>query len=85
MKMTHVSNIIQLGLKELRSLGHDKILVFFILASFSIMIYSAANSLAMIGQVRLVMVTHVQVRHSPIRQMKYIRSRVSMTPRLIEW
>ena len=42
--MTHVSNIIQLGLKELRSLWHDKILAFFILASFSIMIYSAATA-----------------------------------------
>ena len=44
MKMTHVANIIQLGLKELRSLWHDKILAFFILASFSIMIYSAATA-----------------------------------------
>jgi len=44
MKMTHISNIIQLGLKELRSLWHDKILVFFILSSFSIMIYSAATA-----------------------------------------
>ena len=44
MKMTLVSNIIQLGLKELRSLWHDKILVFFILSSFSIMIYSAATA-----------------------------------------
>ena len=42
--MTHVANIIQLGLKELRSLWHDKILAFFILASFSIMIYSAATA-----------------------------------------
>ena len=42
--MTHVSNIIQLGLKELRSLWHDKILAFFILSSFSIMIYSAATA-----------------------------------------
>jgi ABC-2 type transport system permease protein len=44
MKMKHLSNIIQLGLKELRSLWHDKILAFFILASFSIMIYSAATA-----------------------------------------
>ena len=44
MKMKHLSNIIQLGLKELRSLWHDKILVFFILSSFSIMIYSAATA-----------------------------------------
>lgn len=42
--MKHVSNIIHLGLKELRSLWHDKILAFFILASFSIMIYSAATA-----------------------------------------
>mgnify|MGYP001160581857 FL=1 len=42
--MKHVSNIIQLGLKELRSLWHEKILAFFILASFSIMIYSAATA-----------------------------------------
>ena len=42
--MTHVANIIQLGLKELRSLWHDKMLAFFILASFSIMIYSAATA-----------------------------------------
>lgn len=42
--MTLVSNIIQLGLKELRSLWHDKMLAFFILASFSIMIYSAATA-----------------------------------------
>ncbi len=41
--MTHVANIIQLGLKELRSLWHDKILAFFILASFSIMIYSCCD------------------------------------------
>ncbi len=44
MKIKHVSNIFQLGLKELRSLWHDKILAFFILASFSIMIYSAATA-----------------------------------------
>lgn len=42
--MTRISNIIQLGLKELRSLWHDKILAFFILSSFSIMIYSAATA-----------------------------------------
>ncbi len=44
MSLKRLANIIHLGVKELRSLWHDKILLFFILSSFSIMIYSGATA-----------------------------------------
>ncbi len=42
--MRHLVNIIQLGIKELRSLWHDKILLLLILSSFTLSIYSAATA-----------------------------------------
>jgi ABC-2 type transport system permease protein len=36
--------ILQLGIKELRSLWHDKVLLFFVIWAFSFGIYSAANA-----------------------------------------
>lgn len=42
--MKGFANIIQLGIKELRSLWHDKILLFLILWSFSIGIYAGATA-----------------------------------------
>lgn len=44
MNMKHLANIIQLGIKELRSLWHDKILLFLILWSFSGGIYAGATA-----------------------------------------
>ncbi len=42
--MNRFANIIQLGIKELRSLWHDKVLLFLILWSFSGQIYAAATA-----------------------------------------
>ncbi|MBS0171039.1 MAG: ABC transporter permease [Nitrospira sp.] len=42
--MEHLANIFQLGIKELRSLGHDKILLFLIVWSFSGGIYAGATA-----------------------------------------
>ena len=42
--MQHLVNIFQLGIKEIRSLGHDKVLLFFLIWSFSFGLYEAANS-----------------------------------------
>jgi len=42
--MQHLVNIFQLGVKEIRSLGHDKVLLFFLIWSFSLGLYEAANS-----------------------------------------
>ena len=39
--------ILQLGLKELRSLWHDKVLLFFAIWAFSFGIYSAATAVSM--------------------------------------
>jgi len=44
MSMKHLANIIQLGIKELRSLWHDTVLLVIIAVSFSFMIYSAAKA-----------------------------------------
>ena len=44
MSMKHLANITQLGIKELRSLGHDAILLFLILWSFSGGIYAGATA-----------------------------------------
>ena len=38
--------ILQLGLKELRSLWHDKVLLFFAIWAFSFGIYSAATAVS---------------------------------------
>jgi len=42
--MRSLANIGQLGIKELRSLWHDKILLFFVIWAFSIGIYAASTS-----------------------------------------
>lgn len=44
MSVKHLANIIQLGIKELRSLGHDTILLVLILWSFSGGIYAGATA-----------------------------------------
>jgi len=42
--MAVLAKIAQLGLKELRSLWHDKTLLIFVVVSFSLMVYSAATA-----------------------------------------
>ena len=42
--MQTLVNIFQLGIKEIRSLGHDKVLLFFLIWSFSLGLYESANS-----------------------------------------
>ncbi len=42
--MQHMVNIFQLGMKEIRSLWHDKVLLIFLIWSFSFGTYEAANS-----------------------------------------
>jgi ABC-2 type transport system permease protein len=40
----HLINILQLGIKEIRSLWHDKVLLFFLIWSFSFGLYESATS-----------------------------------------
>ncbi len=42
--MQHLVNILQLGIKEVRSVWFDKVLLFFLIWSFSLGLYEAANS-----------------------------------------
>ena len=42
--MNHLLNIFRLGIKELRSLWHDKIMIVLIIYSFSIAIYVGATA-----------------------------------------
>ncbi len=42
--MRHMTNILQLGLKELRSLWYDKVLLLFVVWAFTGMIYSVASA-----------------------------------------
>ena len=42
--MQRLVNIFQLGIKEIRSLGHDKVLLLFLIWSFSFGLYESANS-----------------------------------------
>jgi len=44
MKMGQLRNILQLGIKEMRSLWFDKVLLIFLIWSFSLGLYEAANS-----------------------------------------
>ena len=44
--MEHAQNIFRLGIKELRSLFHDKILFFFVIYAFSFAIYSMATGVS---------------------------------------
>lgn len=41
--MAQRGHILQLGIKELRSLWHDKVLLIFLLVAFSVLVYSAAK------------------------------------------
>ena len=42
--MESLGNIWHLGIKELRSLGQDKVLMVFVLAAFTLMIYTAGSA-----------------------------------------
>ncbi|MGE5215810.1 MAG: ABC transporter permease [Chloroflexota bacterium] len=63
--MRRLRNIYQLGVKELRSLWHDKVLVIFILTAFTGMIYSAATG------------TSRDLHNAPIAVVDYDRSPLS--------
>lgn len=63
--MNRFANIIQLGIKELRSLGHDKVLLFLILWSFSGQIYAAATAASR------------ELHHAPIAVVDEDRSTLS--------
>lgn len=63
--MNRFANIIQLGIKELRSLWHDKVLLFLILWSFSGQIYAAATAASR------------ELHHAPIAVVDEDRSTLS--------
>ena len=44
MTVRRLVNILQLGVKEIRSLWYDKVLLIFLIWSFSFGLYEAANS-----------------------------------------
>lgn len=52
--MNHLSNIFRLGIKELRSLWHDKVMMIMIAYSFSVAIYVGATA------------TSTELRNAPI-------------------
>lgn len=63
--MKRARNIFELGMKELRSLWHDKVLVVFILTAFSAMVYSAATG------------TSRDLNNAPIAVVDHDQSRLS--------
>ena len=64
--MQRLANILQLGVKEMRSLGHDKVLLFFLIWSFSFGLYESANSQS--TELRNASVAVVDEDRSPLSQ-----------------
>jgi len=63
--MNHLSNIFRLGIKELRSLWHDKVMMIMIAYSFSVAIYVGATA------------TSTELRNAPIGFVDQDRSALS--------
>jgi len=83
--MQRIANILQLGFKELRSLWHDKVLLFFLIWMFSFGLYEAANSQS--TELRHASVAVVDEDHSPLSQrlLGVLRPPEFLPPRLIEF
>lgn len=66
MTLEPITNILQLGIKEMRSLWFDKVLLFFLVWSFSFGLYEAANSQS--TELRNASVAVVDQDRSPLSQ-----------------
>jgi ABC-2 type transport system permease protein len=66
MIMQHLANILQLGVKEVRSLWYDKVLLIFLIWSFSFGVYDAARSQS--AELRNAAVAMVDEDRSPLSQ-----------------
>ena len=77
-------NILQLGVKEMRSLWFDKVLLFFLIWSFSFGLYESANSQS--TELRNASVAIVDEDHSPLSQrlIAALRQPEFLPPRLIQ-
>lgn len=81
--MRSLVNIFQLGVKEIRSLGHDKVLLIFLIWSLSFGVYEAANSQS--TELRNASVAVVDEDHSQLSQrlIAALRPPEFLPPRLI--
>jgi ABC-2 type transport system permease protein len=84
MKMGRFANILQLGVKEMRSLWFDKVLLIFLIWSFSFGLYEAARSQS--TELRNASVAIVDEDRSPLSQrlIGSLRPPEFMTPWLIQ-
>ena len=82
--MRRLANILQLGVKEIRSLRYD-VLLLFLIWSFSFGLYEAANSQS--TELRNAVVAVVDEDHSPLSQrlLGALRPPEFLPPRLIEF
>jgi ABC-2 type transport system permease protein len=82
--MQRLANILQLGVKEMRSLWHDKVLLIFLIWSFSFGLYEAANSQSL--ELRNASVAVVDEDHSPLSQrlIGTLRPPEFLPPKLIQ-
>jgi len=85
MTMQQLANIFQLGIKEMRSVGHDKVLLLFLIWSFSFGLYEAANSQS--TELRNASVAVVDEDHSPLSQrlLGALRPPEFLPPKLIKF
>ena len=83
--MRRLANILQLGVKELRSLWFDKVLLIFLIWSFSFGLYEAANSQS--TELRNASVAVVDEDRSPLSQrlLDALRPPEFMPPRDIDF
>ncbi len=83
--MQRLANILQLGVKEIRSLWYDKVLLIFLIWSFSFGIYSAATSQS--TELRNAPVAVVDEDRSPLSQRLFgaLRPPEFLPPTLIEF
>ena len=82
--MLHITNIFHLGVKELRSLYRDPVLLIFIIFAFSFMVYAAAQGMSQ--ELRNASIAVVDEDHSPLssRLINAFYSPYFKTPVLIE-
>jgi len=83
--MQQLANIFQLGIKEMRSVGHDKVLLLFLIWSFSFGLYEAANSQS--TELRNASVAVVDEDRSPLSQrlLGALRPPEFLPPKLIKF
>ncbi len=83
--MQRLANVLQLGVKELRSLWHDKVLLLFLIWVFSFGIYDAATSQS--TELRNAPVAVVDEDRSPLSQrlLGALRPPEFLSPMLIEY